>query len=331
MAKQRMRKLVAAVAAVFAVSGTALAQERIEGNESLSNAQPLEISSTGTATVHGAIGNKAPGTEAILDVDFYSFPAKAGDKVRIMINGGIGGESDVDTVIYLFGPNGWLGLDFGINDDPLDGVINPGSTDILDSRIDYEIPLDGTGTYIVAVTGVGMSLNADGSYPPTPVGDNGDYTLVVSGLSVAPPPSNDPPPPVPGPIGEAPMKIRIDVEPGERNNVVRDKERHVTVALLSSEGFNAMDVDPSTLRFGVKGDEASLRKCEPRGHRVDRNRSRDLVCHFKTRYAGFTPGDVNVVVRGKTRKGQAFEGHGKLKYVERRKHRDDRRGGRDDD
>jgi hypothetical protein len=322
MAKHRIRKLVAAVATVFAATGTAMAQEAMTGNETIDTAQQLEIQSDGTATVHGVIGTNTG--SAVLDVDFYAFDATAGDVVTIMINNGIGGARDVDTVLYLWSPGSPVPL---VNDDPeTEPFVNPGSTAAQDSRINVTIPA--TGTYKVAVTGFGMEVQQDGSYAPTPVGQNGDYTLIISGISVAAPTPTPTPDPVP-PVGEAPMKIRIDVEPGERNNVVRDKERQITVALLSSDTFNAMDVDPSSLRFGVKGDEASLSKCSPRGHRVDRNRSRDLVCHFKTRYAGFTPGYHEVVLTGKTRAGKAFEGRSNVKYVQRHSSRG-QRSGRDD-
>src|SRR4029079_15325923 len=102
-----------------------------------------------------------------------------------------------------------------------------------------------------------------------------------------------------------------DIKPGERNAMVHSRG-HVEVALLSSGNFNALDVDTRTLTFGGTGNERSLRSCERHGERVDRNRSRDLVCKFDMQRAGFAPGYRMAVVKGKMRDGKAFEGHAAL-------------------
>jgi hypothetical protein len=141
---------------------------------------------------------------------------------------------------------------------------------------------------------------------------------------------------VPGPVAPTVMQINIDIKPGERIALIHPKSKgRIPVALLSSGTFNALDVDVKSITFGATGNEASLKGCERRGERVDRNRQRDLVCHFETEDAGFATGSLQGVLRGKTRDGRAFEGRGSVKVVQHhdRHHRDrddDRRGDRDD-
>ena len=323
-----LRKLAAAVLAAFAVNGTALALEESESNNTLADAMSLTIGADGTSSVNGVIGTNFG--MAVQDVDFFRFEANAGDSVTIMINNGMGGLKDNDTTLTLLDANGNI---LAFNDDP--ATVNPGSTGIEDARINFTIPV--TGAYTVGVTGIGLDIGPGGTYMATALPQNGDYTLLISGISVAPAPTPVPAPdPVPAPApapAPAPvvMKIVIDVEPGERRNVVHDRKgSDVSVALLSSGDFNAVrDTDIRSLRFGMTGEELSLKRCEPRGHHVDRNRSRDLVCHFWTRKAGFAPGQVEGVLRGKTRGGKAFEGKGMLKVVQHRgqgRDDDDRRG-----
>lgn len=319
-----VRRLVAAVVAAFGISGTALAVPESEPNGSLSAAQHLTTGSDGSVTVDGVVGTV--GGQAVTDVDFYSFDAKAGDVVTIDIDGGVGGLRDFDSIIFLFGP----GILHPISADDA-GTLDAGSTSLFDSRIDkYTIPV--TGTYTVAVTGVGVFLSSDGSYPQLPVGENGDYTLTVSGLSVDAPAPAPAPAPVPVPHADpVVMQISIDIKPGngQRSAVIHPHARgEVSVALLSSGSFNVLDVDVSSLKFGATGNEASLKKCEKRTERVNRDRRRDLVCHFKTDLAGFAPGDLRGVLRGKTKDGRAFEGRGSVRVVQRHAHDDDRHGRR---
>lgn len=349
----QLRKLTVALVAAFAVNGAALALEETEPNGTLAEAMPLTIGADGTASVNGVVGTNFG--VAVQDVDFYRFEANAGDMVTIMINNGWAltatSEKENDTTLTLLDANGNKLTE---NDDP--PSINPGSTDMRDARIVFSVPV--TGTYIVGVTGVGLDIFPGGTYMPTAKPENGDYTLIISGISVAAPapapqpapgPVTEPAPspapePAPGPVAEpvppapaptvpAVMTIAIDIEPGERHNTVRDNRgSDVSVALLSGNGFHAVrDTDIRSLRFGVTGEEFSLKRCERRGERVDRNRSPDLVCHFWTKRSGFAAGSVQAVLRGKTRSGKAFEGRGQLKVVQHdrgRRHNDDDRRGR---
>jgi hypothetical protein len=116
----------------------------------------------------------------------------------------------------------------------------------------------------------------------------------------------------------------------------------ITVAVLSTDGFDATTVDPTSLTFGATGYEKSLFRCRKNDKDVNRDGRIDTVCYFKPDVANFQPGDLNGVLRGKTKSGEVIEGSAALKIYSlpkrtyRSKHHgehhddgDDRHGGND--
>jgi hypothetical protein len=189
---------------------------------------------------------------------------------------------------------------------------------------------------------------------------NGTYTLIISGVTppvvAAPPPpppstpTTTPPPSTPTTTPTPPpapvvLDISIEIRPG-RHDVLwtyspehdfgrgtdsdRDRDfeafRHhhfkggMPVALLSSDTFNALDVDQSSLKFGETGNESSFIRCDRHGVDVNRDNRRDLVCFFDFAKANFQPGDTEGKVTGTTKSGDAFEGSAWLKIVTGRRH-----------
>jgi hypothetical protein len=309
MDKQRIfrRKLIAAVLGVFGVTGMALAVDEGEPNHPISSAQKLSITgaasvTTGGATVNGIIGNLTG--PAVLDVDFYSFYGVEGDVVNIDIDGGIGGVRNVDTMITIFGPGPTYPV-LDSNDDaefPLDA----GSTSEYDSRL-TNFRLQATGIYTVGVSSYPIYLNDGGTYASTTPDTNGDYTLVVSGVTLPP----------------QMQVINIDVKPGSsaRARVKPKSKGVIPVVLLSSSEFNALNVNRSSLTFGATGDEKSLRSCSKDGEDVNGDGRPDLMCHFENELANFVPGDVAGRVKGTAGDGRRFEGRGSLKVVPEKRQR----------
>ncbi len=137
---------------------------------------------------------------------------------------------------------------------------------------------------------------------------SGDYRLVVTGAS------------------PAVLAVAIDIRPGGGEFApINPKARgRIPVAILSSPAFDALAVDPATLRFGPTGAETSLSSCAGLGKKgkgtlsgedVDGDGRPDLVCHFENAEAGFRVGDLEGILTGKTVAGDAFEGRGWLKVV----------------
>jgi hypothetical protein len=325
----KKRTIHYAVAAAFVAASMAsnvayavVEMEGTTGNNSIGTAQPLTISD-GRVEVTGSIGAVTTSVAVTSDIDFYSFQGSAGDMVTVDINGGMkefGSTSrSVDTILGLFAPDGTL---MYMNDEAPDVDVG----DIADARIvNAVLPAD--GTYVVGVSSFGRFFVDQGGLTTTavnPMLGNGSYTLTISGVTT--------------PVLVQP--INIDIRPRHEGvaRIYPHVPGRIPVALLSSDKFDALTVDRTSVTFGASGDEASLVRCHDDGVDVNRDGRKDLVCRFDSKTAGFDVGDLEGVVKG-TAGGKKFEGHAQLKvivYGKKRKHgdrdRDDRRhGDRDHD
>jgi len=290
----------AMLAAMLVMPGLAQAVPETESNDPVGLGQTLGISAdadgtTGGAAVDGVIGNLS-GTPAP-DLDYYVFSGKEGDVVTVDIDGGMGGARNVDTIVAIFGPSPSYPL-LRFNDDggyPLD----PGSTHPYDSRI-VNFKLPASGAYTVGVSSYPRRFVNGGSVSSTTLGtnSNGDYTLLISGVTVSL------------------LQISIDIKPGSGDVApINPKARgRVPVALLGAADFTVQEVDVDSLTFGHSGNERSLARC---GGVTDVNGDvwPDLVCHFENQAAKFVSSDDEAILKGKLDDGRAFEGRGWLKVV----------------
>jgi hypothetical protein len=287
--------VISALLCVLAAPAAWAEAER-EPNEPIASAQALTIGTDGRAAVDGVVGGLSG--PPVVDVDFFTFEGREGDVVTLDIDGGMGGVRSVDTMLGVFGPHPVYTL-LRANDDagmPLDA----GSTHPLDSRID-NFRLPATGRYVVGVSSYPRAFRNGGTTATNALNaqSNGDYTLIVSGVTV--------------PV----MQINIDIKPGHGDDLppINPKSRgKVPVALLGSRDFAVADVDVGRLTFGHSGDEISISKC---GERVDVNGDGvvDLVCHFENQLARFLPTDEEGILKGRLLDGGRFEGRGWLKVV----------------
>lgn len=297
MSKMKSRSTLCAV--MLALPGLALAASEREANHPVANGQVLEIAAgggtTGGATVDGVIGNLSGAPTA--DLDFFFFEGQAGDVVTIDVDGGIGGLRDVDTILAVFGPSPGFAVLRQVDDA---SSLDPGSLSKLDARID-NFKLPATGSYVVGVSSYPRRFVNGGGTSSTSVGNsraNGDYTLVISGVTV--------------PV----QQINIEIKPGsgEVAPINPKSKGKVPVALLGAADFAVDDVDTGSVTFGHAGNEASLSKC---GTPADVNGDLfpDLVCHFENQAAKWEPTDEEGILRGRLASGKKFEGRGWLKVV----------------
>ena len=107
------------------------------------------------------------------------------------------------------------------------------------------------------------------------------------------------------------IPVSIDIEPGEfpnRISISRDPNRIevTTVAILTTPTFDASTLDPTTVRFGKTGTEAT----PVQATLADANGDSmlDLVLRFRTQDTGLQCGDTSAVLTGKTVSGQAIQG-----------------------
>ena len=109
--------------------------------------------------------------------------------------------------------------------------------------------------------------------------------------------------------------IPIDIKPGSDPNSININSRGVIpVAILTTDEFNAQDVNAETVRFGPSGAYAEQYALED----VDDDGYIDLILHFRTRDAGIAPEDTQAVLTGETREGQRIEGSDTVRVLERK-------------
>jgi hypothetical protein len=313
-----IRSLVA-TALIAAFGGVATAQvAEVEENSAISSSQRLTVDTSGTVTVTAFLGTG--------DVDFYSFEGTKNDKVTIDINGGM--QNGLDLYVSFLGPNAsgpQQALD-GNDDCNYPADIDP----CLPVPGSVPISLASDGVFYVAVTHNPAMVVDNGAVlnlvPSVPVASGG-YTLTISG--VTPPEAPQQPPSSEEP--SAVKNVHIDIRPGERAEkaTVHLSRARIPVAILSSEDFDAMQINVGSLTFGRSGNETSLEKCFPKGVDVNRDGRRDMVCLFAIKPANFEPNDVVGIIKGSTTAATQFQGRGLLKVIELRKSRR-HRGDNDD-
>lgn len=110
------------------------------------------------------------------------------------------------------------------------------------------------------------------------------------------------------------LEVAIDIHPGSFPNSINPRSRGVIpVAILTVDTFDATQVDPLSVKFGVGGAMETHR----RGHIEDANGDgrMDLVLHFATQESRIQCGDTSASLTGSTFVGQAILGSDSIKTV----------------
>ena len=144
----------------------------------------------------------------------------------------------------------------------------------------------GTQQNLIAYGGMNTFFNGSTVFLSRPVDpDLGGYTMTFEVL--------------PGPI-----PIKIDIAPGNAINL--GARGVIPVAILTTDVFDAMQVDVTTLAFGP--DSAGV--AHQQGH-VKQNSGQgnvDLIVHFRTEETGIACGDIEATLTGETYAGDAISG-----------------------
>jgi len=108
------------------------------------------------------------------------------------------------------------------------------------------------------------------------------------------------------------IEVEIDIKPGSDPNSINLKGNGVIpVAILTTDTFDAADVDPETARFGPDEAMAVQSALED----VDDDGDVDLILHFKTQEVGLTEDSTEATLTGQTFGGDDITGTDSVRIV----------------
>jgi streptogramin lyase len=110
------------------------------------------------------------------------------------------------------------------------------------------------------------------------------------------------------------LQVDIDIKPDDLENTINIRSKGVIpVAILTTEDFDATNVDPLSVAFGPDGAEEAHGK----GHieDVDEDGDLDLVLHFRTQETGIVCDDVEAILTEETLNGLVIEGFDSINIV----------------
>jgi hypothetical protein len=112
-----------------------------------------------------------------------------------------------------------------------------------------------------------------------------------------------------------PIRVTVDVLPGQRDNIVRLQTRQVVVAVLSTPLFDARWIDPLSVVFGP----GRASEVHGKGHWEDVNSDglTDLLLHFSLSASGISVGDTSVPLYGRLLNRERIVGWDAIRVVER--------------
>jgi hypothetical protein len=103
------------------------------------------------------------------------------------------------------------------------------------------------------------------------------------------------------------ISVSIDIIPGSFSNSINPNSNAVIlVAILTTDAFNVTTVDPSTVRFGATGTEATPLRFSLED--VNRDRRPDLLLQFRIRDTHIACGDTSASLTGQTFSEEEIEG-----------------------
>jgi hypothetical protein len=110
------------------------------------------------------------------------------------------------------------------------------------------------------------------------------------------------------------ISVPVDIKPGSDGNPINlGSKGNIPVAILTSDTFDATQVNWETVSFGPSG--AAERHQRVHVKDADYDGDMDVVLHFKTRDTGILCGDTEATLTGETFSGEKFTGSDVVKIV----------------
>jgi hypothetical protein len=115
-------------------------------------------------------------------------------------------------------------------------------------------------------------------------------------------------------VAEIPEPVTIDIKPDSVSNRISIKSKGVIpVAILTTDTFDATQVDWETVTFGPDGATESHGRSHVED--VDSDGDMDFLLHFDTQDTGIQCGDTDVTLTGQTFDGRSFTGSDAIEIV----------------
>lgn len=116
------------------------------------------------------------------------------------------------------------------------------------------------------------------------------------------------------------LSVGIDIKPGSYPNSINTRNNGViTVAILTTDTFDARTVDLSSVCFGDAEDPSQRACAEVHGQAhiedVDGDWDKDVVLHFKTANTGIDVGDTTACLSGKTTSCEFIQGCDSVRVI----------------
>jgi hypothetical protein len=109
-------------------------------------------------------------------------------------------------------------------------------------------------------------------------------------------------------------QVEIDIKPGKTPNGINPTgKQKIPVAILTTDTFDATQVDWETVQFGRDGATESHGRAHVKD--VDDDGDFDLLLHFNTQETGIACGDTEATLTGQTYDEQAITGSDSIKTV----------------
>jgi len=101
--------------------------------------------------------------------------------------------------------------------------------------------------------------------------------------------------------------LTIDIKPGSDSNSINPASRgKIPVAILTTDTFDATQVDPLSVAFGPDGASESHGRSHVKD--IDDDGDADLILHFNTQETGIQCGDTEATLTGETFGGEPITG-----------------------
>jgi len=94
------------------------------------------------------------------------------------------------------------------------------------------------------------------------------------------------------------LRVKIFIKPGSFRKYEPESNGKIPVVIFGTDAVDVTKIDPTTLRFGDTGNEASWSHCDNSSQDINGDGFLDLKCHFTFALTELDPGDTQAILTG---------------------------------